>query len=207
MTGRGCPLGTETVKKGYVFVKVAKSPTRRGTHDNWKAKHKIVWEEHYGDVPEGCVIFFADRDRTNFDPENLVAVPKRLVGMMNENADERGMVWHDRESLLACMAYAELTMAINDAEETVPCSVCGTEFRVDRRRGNMKVCPDCLKAGFRARREPGSVGGRGMATCKRCGAEFERDRRGQVNCPDCIRLERKRPSRAKYLGKEVACAT
>lgn len=196
------PVGSERVKKGYVQVKVAERPSRPGLHDNWVPKHKLVYEAAYGPVPDGCAVFFADHDRANFDPGNLVAVPKRLVGPMNENASRRGMTWSDRGSLLACMAYAELSVAINDAPETAECAVCGSPFAVDRRRRRMLTCPSCREGGLRPRCEPGSRGGHGTAECKRCGATFERDRRSQVNCPDCIGRDRRMPSRARLLGKE-----
>lgn len=202
MSAKPNPLGSERVKKGYVQVKVAERPSRPGLHDNWAPKHRLVYREAYGPIPDGCVVFFADHDRENCDPDNLVAVPRRLVGPMNENASWRGMTWCDRESLLACMAYAELSIAIKDAGGTAVCSACGSAFSVDRRRRRAHTCPDCLEKGLRMRREPGSIGGHGEAECKRCGARFERDRRNQVNCPDCIRRDRKMPSRARLLGKE-----
>lgn len=59
------PVGYERkVKGGYWEVKVAQP-------DVFKAKHRILWEEHYGPVPEGKIIVFIDGNRDNITIENL----------------------------------------------------------------------------------------------------------------------------------------
>lgn len=58
-------VGYERVnKEGYVEVKVAEPNV-------FKLKHRILWEEHYGPIPEGMHVCFKDGDRTNLDIENL----------------------------------------------------------------------------------------------------------------------------------------
>lgn len=195
------PVGSERVSKGYVMVKVTDEHRGRGAARlNWKPKSVVVYEGAHGPVPDGCRVFFADGDRRNFDPDNLVAVPVRLTGSLHENADELGLRWNDRESLLACMAYAELNSAILDAENDCACRVCGRRFVNKRRKHGGHVCPECLKAGHRPTCPPGSRGTHGSGVCKDCGSEFDKDRKNQVKCPDCIERERKRPSRRKFLA-------
>lgn len=36
-----------------------------------KLLHRVIWEEHYGPVPEGCVIHHKDDNKTNNDIDNL----------------------------------------------------------------------------------------------------------------------------------------
>jgi hypothetical protein len=36
-----------------------------------KRLHRIVYEEHYGPIPEGYTVHHKDEDRLNFDPDNL----------------------------------------------------------------------------------------------------------------------------------------
>ena len=72
-------------------------------------KHHLVWEEAHGEpVPPDCSVVFADRDRANFDPENIVAVPKGILSTMNI----MGMRYYDRESLEACTRMAEIRRSL-----------------------------------------------------------------------------------------------
>lgn len=149
------PVGSEYVSKGIVYVKVAERPETSGTKDNWRPKQVVVWEEANGEpFPEGHNCYFADGDRRNFDPDNLVPVPKRLVGLLHNATAPK---WHDRETLLACVALAELKYAKAEAQHSrdYVCPLCGATFRQaeeTRRQGRGPVitCPDCLAAGRRA---------------------------------------------------------
>lgn len=148
------PVGHERMTKdGMVMVKIAERPSTPGSKDNWMLKHVHVWEQVNGPLPDGYNVYFADGDTSNFDPDNLVAVPRRLVGVMNWMRS-RGVAWYDRETLQAVIALAEVRMARNDAlaamRRTCPC--CGREFdNVARRRGGgavtARVCPECAAAG------------------------------------------------------------
>ena len=150
------PVGTERASKdGHVVVKVAEEATVPQSKDNWKLKHVHVWEQANGrELPEGHVVMFADRDKSNFDPDNLVAVPRRLAGLLNNgNAPE----WHDRETLEACVALAELRSMTFEAQMTTPrtCGVCGREFVPDERmraNGSRRACTcrECLDKGLKA---------------------------------------------------------
>lgn len=146
------PVGHERdTGKGYVLVKVAERPTVPGSKDNWRMKHVLAWERANGrPLPEGHEVVFADRDHSNFDPGNLVAVPMWLVGAMNLPGAPQ---WHDRESLEACIAVARLRCAVVDAGMAPRrCEVCGREF-TPRNRYNPDAitCPDCVDAGHKAK--------------------------------------------------------
>ena len=75
------PVGTEVVenKDGYTKVKIADPRT-------WKYKHVMIWEELHGPVPKGSCIIFADGDKQNFEPDNLVAVDRRELLFLNRKA-------------------------------------------------------------------------------------------------------------------------
>ena len=117
--GRIKPIGRERAGAtgGYVWVKVMDSrtdgiqPQVPGNFNrNYRLKHHVVWEEHNGPVPPHTMIVFADHDKRNFDPDNLVAVPRRLWCRISQ----LGMQYCDRESLEACMARASLHAAMAD---------------------------------------------------------------------------------------------
>ena len=144
------PLGSRRdTGKGYVLVKVADRPGKKGTKDNWRMEHVVAYEAYNGPVPEGCQVMFADHDYTNIAPGNLVAVPKKLIGIINE----QGLEYSDRESFLACVRMAELKSRIVDCELAPRrCEVCGVEFAPkERYQTKVITCPDCLAAGRKAK--------------------------------------------------------
>lgn len=148
------PVGTERESKdGYIVVKVREHADVPMSKDNWELKHVHVYEQTHGAVPEGHVVYFADGDRRNFDPSNLVAVPRRLVGILNAPGMPR---WADAESLEACIALAEIKSAQQGvmARAVRTCGVCGRPFAPDAahvRDGNVgiRTCPACLAAGHK----------------------------------------------------------
>lgn len=136
------PVGTERIdaKDGYVWVKIAERKTDpRSAHDNWKPKHHLAYEQAYGPIPEGCNVVFADHDKRNFDPANLVAVPRGIWAVISH----KEMDYWDAESLRTCMLLAEVDRA-RYALELHPraCRRCGSEFAPRFR--NQRTCDACL---------------------------------------------------------------
>lgn len=73
------PVGSERVNvDGYVEIKVAE-PRK------WALKHRVIWEEANGPIPEGCNIQFRDGNRLNVKIENLYII-SRSDQLMKENA-------------------------------------------------------------------------------------------------------------------------
>lgn len=139
------PVGYERVdaRDGYVWVKVKDTPQAQvpgSFNDNFKLKHHVVWEEANGKpVPPSTVIVFADHDRGNFDPDNLVAVPRQLWAVILH----KKMSYSDRATLEACMAIARLDAARSRAERRPrPCKSCGREF--EPRFPRQRTCDGCL---------------------------------------------------------------
>lgn len=67
------PIGTEReTKDGYIEVKVKENSLSK----NWKLKHRLVWEQHYGPIPRGCNVRFIDGDKKNCTIENLYIISK-----------------------------------------------------------------------------------------------------------------------------------
>ena len=179
------PIGAERVDEdGYVWVKVADGLQER-PNCNFRPKHHVVYEQHHGPIPEGHNVVFADRDKGNFDPSNLVAVPKSLMAVVNR----AGLDYWDVESLNLAVARAELMHAVREKAPYVPrvCAVCGREFvpcERYRKYTNMpKTCPSCLAMRRRAKREPKRTW---RKVCAVCHAEYEAERKNQKRCPSCI---------------------
>ena len=75
------PVGSERVNAdGYVDVKIQDGMLQK----NWKGKHIIIWEEANGPIPKGHVVIFADGNRRNFDPDNLLLVSRAQLVRMNQ---------------------------------------------------------------------------------------------------------------------------
>lgn len=62
------PVGYERVDVyGFVVVKVAEP-------NIWRMKHHAAWEEKNGPLPKGARVIFADGNKRNFNPENLIQI-------------------------------------------------------------------------------------------------------------------------------------
>lgn len=152
------PIGYERVTKdGYVEVKVAERPSSPDCNDNFRAKQRLVWEQANGRaLGPGEMVVFADGDKRNFDPGNLVAMRRdehaAIVAM--------GVRYADRETCLSAVALARLRMGVTAAEcRPRPCAACGAEFAP--RYARQRRCDACIEAGRRplAPRKPKEGGG------------------------------------------------
>ena len=73
------PVGSERISKdGYIEIKIDNS--RR-----WALKHRVVYEEAYGPIPEDHVITFKDGNPLNVSLDNLVLITKRENLFINGN--------------------------------------------------------------------------------------------------------------------------
>lgn len=73
------PIGSERLTKdSYIEVKIA-DPNK------WELKHRLIYKQHYGEIPKGKKVIFADRNIYNFDIDNLILVTKAELLIMNNN--------------------------------------------------------------------------------------------------------------------------
>ena len=97
------PIGSEGVKKGYVRVKIAQP-------NEWKYKHVLVWEKLNGKLPDGHIVIFADRNKRNFDADNLIAITRKELVVMNR----KRMIQDNPEATKAGKLIARLSIKIRD---------------------------------------------------------------------------------------------
>lgn len=72
-------VGSERVNvDGYIEVKVAE-PSK------WKLKHRVIWEEHFGEIPRHCNIQFRNGNRMDCRIENLYIIT-RIEQMRDQNS-------------------------------------------------------------------------------------------------------------------------
>lgn len=88
------PLGAESwTSNGYRVRKVAHHGKQ---HERWRPVHHLVWEEHYGEIPDGYIIAFRDGDQTNVSIQNLELISK--AQRMHQNS-----VWRYPQPLAEAM--------------------------------------------------------------------------------------------------------
>lgn len=76
------PVGHERLSKdGYIEIKVRDADD---STDNFEPKHRVVYENHHGPIPEGMIVEFIDGNRMNFSIQNLRLV-SRLDNVLNNS--------------------------------------------------------------------------------------------------------------------------
>lgn len=124
---RDLPIGSERLdRNGYIEVKVREHSPVPCSNKCWVMKHRLVWEEANGRrLKPGEVVLFCDGDRTNLDPENLVAVTQaENIGLYRI-----GRPYADRETLMDALEIVRLQSEIAKAEmRPRRCRACGEEF-------------------------------------------------------------------------------
>lgn len=97
------PIGTEVWRAdGYLWVKFwdGKQPARK----NWIQKHRLIWEEAYGEIPKGYQVMFADQNKSNLDIDNLVLVTLSEKVVMSKN----GLFYKDSEATKSGIIIAKI---------------------------------------------------------------------------------------------------
>lgn len=104
------PIGTEKrLGDGYIWVKVDNQP-KASKKVNWKQKHRLIWEEVHGPIPEGHVLLFLDGDPTHVTLENLALVSRAELARMNQNH-----LIHDQKELTeAGVAIAKVLVKMGE---------------------------------------------------------------------------------------------
>ncbi|WP_347253476.1 HNH endonuclease signature motif containing protein [Leminorella grimontii] len=99
------PVGTEiTNEDGYLEIKVAEP-------NQWKFKHRLLWEQANGEIPAGMIVVFRDNDRLNCCLENLELVSRQDHAVFNrwhgDTPTEYKTVGRSLASLRRSMANAK----------------------------------------------------------------------------------------------------
>ena len=106
------PIGTEKMlADGYIWIKVNDLP--KAKYKNWIQKHRVVYEKHYGKIPEGHVVIFLDRNRENFDSENLAAIKRSELARLNK----QGLIYDDTNLTKVGIGIVRLSSKILERSE------------------------------------------------------------------------------------------
>lgn len=103
-------LDMRVSKDGYMEIHVG-IRKRKKLNDQWMAYSHFVWEQANGrEWPDNHRAVFADKDKTNYDPANIVPVPNELYPMV-QGVIAGSVPWHDRETLEVAITSARVTQA------------------------------------------------------------------------------------------------
>lgn len=81
---RGKGVGHERVNVyGYVEICVAETNPFTGFERRYVAKHRWLWEQLHGPLPDGQVLKCLDGNKLNTDPSNWEAIPRALLPRLN----------------------------------------------------------------------------------------------------------------------------
>lgn len=81
------PVGSERINKdGLIEVKIA-DPNK------WDTKNRIVYRKYYGEIPEGYNVIYADGNKLNNEPSNLILVSNSELLIANRN----GLIYNNKE--------------------------------------------------------------------------------------------------------------
>lgn len=71
------PVGSERITKdGYIEIKV-EEPSK------WMLKHRYIWEQKHGKIPDKHILIFRDNDKTNIALGNLLLISRSQNAVIN----------------------------------------------------------------------------------------------------------------------------
>lgn len=72
-------------KDHYILIKIDEINPHTGFRGRYVHKHRWVWEQHYGKVPEGKIVSLIDGNKQNCDPSNLELIDRGILARFNKN--------------------------------------------------------------------------------------------------------------------------
>lgn len=106
-------IGTEMNYNGYIWIKYNDIKhdgvvNYNAFKENWMPKHRYIYMQLHGEIPDGYFVIFLNNDKSDFDPDNLYAVPRNIHQMMCKNR------WYtdNSDNTLAAIKYCELFYAL-----------------------------------------------------------------------------------------------
>ena len=72
-------IGSEFIdSRGYIKIKIAQP-------NKWVLKHRYIWEQFHGPIPDGYMVAFRDNNRQNVDVNNLMLVSRSQGLVLNRH--------------------------------------------------------------------------------------------------------------------------
>ena len=101
------PVGSERITKdGYIEIKVADP-------NEWKLKHRWIWEQDHGEIPKDHIIIFLNQNREDIRIENLACISTAENGIMSK----KKLHTKNAEITMSGTVIAKLGIAIKNKKE------------------------------------------------------------------------------------------
>jgi hypothetical protein len=109
-TYRGAGHERVDAKDGYVIMVVAEKNPWTGAETRPVLKHRYLWEQANGPLPDDHCLKCLDGDKTNTDPSNWVAIPRGVLPRLNGGPHKQVLAYDDAPEELkpAVLATAKL---------------------------------------------------------------------------------------------------
>ena len=108
------PIGTELeLPDGYIWVKINDIPKAK-KNVNWRQKHRLIWEQNIGEIPDGYLVIFKNGDRKNFDIDNLACISKQVHLQLTR----KHLRYEDADLTEAGIAVAKVMCAVTERRKT-----------------------------------------------------------------------------------------
>ena len=70
------PIGTIKKRNGYCWEKVEEPNV-------WRQSHYILYEKHFGKIPDDKILVFKDKNKKNITIENLALISRKQLALLN----------------------------------------------------------------------------------------------------------------------------
>ena len=130
------PKGAEKTRAdGYVHVKVCSKRDGGKKTDNWKRKHRLIYEQANGKIPDGYVIIFLDGNKQNITLDNLMPASQAEFAYMNRN----GLFSSDQNVTMLGLAAAKMRIAATKRVRETTTAKDLYQFRTIKNLGQRKA--------------------------------------------------------------------
>lgn len=101
-------------KDGYVILIVAETNPYTGAATRPVHKHRWLWEQAHGPIPDDHILKCLDGDKTNTDPSNWEAVPRGVLARLNGGPHRKHIAYDAAPAELkpTVLAVAKLRHAV-----------------------------------------------------------------------------------------------
>jgi hypothetical protein len=110
---------TRRTKDGYIEISIEETNPHTGFERRYVQKHRWLWEQKNGPVPDGMALKCLDSNKANTDPSNWEPVPRAVLARLNGGCHRTRLAYDAAPAELkpTVMAVAKLEHGIREKSE------------------------------------------------------------------------------------------